>query len=131
MARYFRRFATTYDQYLTRYPRPTKSVTSGIVISCSDAVVQLSTSEKPYDIRRTLLIGVGYGACCFAPVIHFVTTTWARILPSTSFGALCIKTGVDMTTAFPLNLSVMLSMNSLARYDTDVLQSVKDNFIPR
>ena len=130
MARYFRSFANAYHALLIRYPLPVKSITSGVVVGSSDCVVQISTPNHRYDVRRTLLIGGGYGALFFAPVMHFVTTTWARILPSTTIPSLLCKTMIDMTTVFPVNVSVILSMNALARYETDVVKSVKDNFWP-
>ena len=106
-------------------------VTSGFVVGASDVCIQLSTHDHEYDLRRTLLVGGGYGFFWFAPVIHLVTTTWARVLPSTSFGALTFKTIFDMTTSFPINVSVMLGMNALARQpEVNPLDSIYDNFWP-
>jgi hypothetical protein len=75
------------------------------------------------DLRRTLLLGAGYGSLVFAPVLHFVTMRWARVLPATTIPALIYKTAVDMTTSFPFNLAVMLSVQSVARQrETPLIQ---------
>lgn len=133
MLQFFKRIAQRYDQHLQSSPLITKAITSGIVVGASDVCVQLAT-EDHYDIRRTLFVGGGYGACWFAPVLHGVTTTWARILPATTFSALSFKTIVDMTTVFPINVSVMLGMNAVARQPDasamDVVDSIQDNFWP-
>ena len=130
MTRFFRLFASTYDRLLRKHPLPVKCLTSGVVVGSSDVVVQLTTPDHIYDLRRTGIIGIGYGALVFAPVIHFVTTTWARVLPSTTLRALFLKTTVDMTTVFPFNVSVMLGMNAVARNDADPINSIQNNFWP-
>lgn len=43
------------------------------------------------DVRKACGIGLCYGALCFAPVLHFVNLTWARVLPSTSIPAIAFK----------------------------------------
>ena len=118
--------ALTYHRALQRHPLLIKSVSSGCVVSASDASVQLAT-EPSYNPRRTALIGIGYGSLWFAPVMHVVTTRfWPAVLPSTAPGALALKAGVDMITSFPMNLSYMLAVQAFAR-GVDVEQSVRKN----
>jgi hypothetical protein len=102
--------------------------TSGIIVGASDVVVQLSLPDD-YSVWRTLAIGVGYGSFCFAPVLHTVTMTWSRILPSTSAPALLFKTIVDMTTAFPVNLSFMIALQARIK-GNEVIPAVKENIWP-
>jgi hypothetical protein len=86
-------------------------VSSAVIVTFSDAVSQLGQGDmKDYNFRRTLVVGIGYGGLWFGPLLHGITTTWARILPSTSAPAIVFKTVIDMTTSFPLNLSAMISL---------------------
>ena len=129
------RFARHYDRLLTAHPLPVKCVTSGVVVGSSDAVVQLCTTDD-FSFLRTLVVGGGYGALWFAPVMHCVTTTWSRVLPATTVGALVCKTLVDMTTVFPVNVSVMLGLNCFAREPgtnhsvASIQESIQQNFWP-
>ncbi len=134
---------TWYDAMLHKRPLLTKMVTSGVVVSSSDVSMQFASSrnrgakdsgEAKIDLQRTLLIGVGYGSLCFSPVLHFVTTRWAKVLPSKAAPALVFKTVVDMTTSLPFNLSVMLLFQSIARQKEGVMdehiEAVKSNIVP-
>ena len=56
-----------------------------------------------------------YGSFWFAPILHGITTTWARIAPSTEIRSLLLKTGVDMTTSFPVNVSMMIACQNQFR----------------
>ena len=111
----------------------------------SDAAVQTSviqqqkratkdsvTKDIPsYSLKRSLMIGIGYGSLWFAPILHVVTTTWARILPSTSLPALGFKALIDMTTSFPINISFMMGLQSYVRDpEADIIDSVRRNFWP-
>lgn len=137
------RALTSYDTALRRRPLRVKMLSSAVIVGCSDSLVQLSerhigSSSEPHDFWRTFLIGGAYGGLTFAPVLHLVTTTWARILPSTSVAALALKSVIDMTTSFPFNLSAMIGLQVIARgkvLDAEVLQrdipaAVKQNLWP-
>ena len=70
--------------------------------SLSVAAVDTSTTppddddtDGAYDPLRTAIVGVGYGGLCFAPILHAVTTGWARAVPSTSPPALLFKVVVE------------------------------------
>jgi hypothetical protein len=105
-------------------------VSSAVIVCASDAVSQLKQVDmKNYDFRRTLVVGIGYGGLFFAPLLHGITTTWARILPSTSAPAIVFKTVIDMTTSFPVNLTAMVSLQALVRKE-DPIAAVKKNLVP-
>jgi hypothetical protein len=105
-------------------------VSSGVIVCGSDAVSQLVQGDmKDYNFRRTLVVGILYGGLWFAPLLHGITTTWARILPSTSAPAIVFKTVIDMTTSFPVNLSAMLSLQAMVRKE-DPIAAVKKNLVP-
>jgi protein Mpv17 len=148
---FFRQAALRYDRLLHRRPLLVKSVTSGVVVCAADVGIQtffpdaiegddalgsseivVKNSAISLDLKRTAVIGIGYGALWFAPVLHFVTTRWAKFLPSVSLGALAFKSVVDMTTSFPINLSVMISLQSYAREGgrAQPVQSVQKNLWP-
>ena len=103
-------------------------VTSGILIGLSDVTVQYLLSSKEesmqYNPIRTLIISIFYGSMTSAPVLHFVTTRWAKILPSQSLKAVTLKSVVDMASSFPFNLSVMIGIQSLIRTRGDINQVV-------
>jgi protein Mpv17 len=139
----FRLAALRYDRILKLRPLLVKSVTSGVVVCAADVGNQTFFPEQSVesgvennatniDVKRTAIIGIGYGALWFAPVLHFVTTRWAKFLPSVSLGALAFKSFVDMTTSFPINLSVMISLQSYAREGgrAQPVQSIKKNLLP-
>jgi hypothetical protein len=103
------------------------------------SVVAVDTSTAPtdddtdgaYDPLRTAIVGVGYGGLCFAPILHAVTTGWARAVPSTSPLALLFKVSVDMITSFPVNLGANLSIQAYARGGKGgAADAVRHNFVP-
>ena len=127
-----------YDARLRSKPLPVKMVTSGIIVCASDVCVQLYQASKvkekdcsniAYSPWRTLVVGVGYGALWFAPVLHAITTTWARMLPSATIPSLATKLVVDMTTSFPVNVSVMLAAQAVARGEADIRGAVERNVV--
>ena len=132
----FRRFARAYDAQLRKTPLPVKMGTSGAIICAADVSNQLFSAVDPrdrwasYSVTRTMIVGVGYGALWFAPILHFITTTWARVLPSQSYPALLLKTGVDMVTAFPLNTCASIATLSIARREPDIAARVRENVVP-
>ncbi len=124
------RLTLKYHALLHDKPILVKSVTTGCIIGLSDVAVQHAQTQQ-IDLRRTAIIGIGYGACWFGPVMHCITTAWSRLLPSTLlFGA--FKTAVDMVTSFPINLAINLSVQAVARegMSANVLQSVQNNLWP-
>lgn len=125
-----RALARSYDEALVARPLLTKSVSSGILVSASDACTQ-ALGPSTYDPSRTAVIGVGYGALWFAPVMHGVTTMWARVLPSTALPTVAFKTGVDMAVAFPINISACIGIQALSRdASADVVGAVRTNLWP-
>jgi hypothetical protein len=133
MRRLLQKIYHTYDSHLRANPLLVKAVTSGVVVCASDTAVQVYTASKTkegitFSARRTLIIGVGYGALWFAPVLHGITTMWARVLPSTSIPSLVTKLVVDMTTSFPINVSVMLAAQAVARGEDNIQGAVERNF---
>eukprot|EP00441_Pelagodinium_beii_P020455 CAMPEP_0197677796 /NCGR_PEP_ID=MMETSP1338-20131121/88972_1 /TAXON_ID=43686 ORGANISM="Pelagodinium beii, Strain RCC1491" /NCGR_SAMPLE_ID=MMETSP1338 /ASSEMBLY_ACC=CAM_ASM_000754 /LENGTH=154 /DNA_ID=CAMNT_0043258661 /DNA_START=110 /DNA_END=571 /DNA_ORIENTATION=- len=88
-------------------------VSSGAIVSASDVTVQ-TISGAEYDLRRTAILGVGYGSFCFAPIVHSVTCMWARLLPSTSLPHVAFKAAVDCLTSFPVNVSAMIALQVVA-----------------
>ena len=129
-------FARAYDAQLRKTPLPVKMATSGVIVGAADTSMQLATALDPsdrwgcYSLRRTLFVGVGYGMLWFAPVLHAITTVWARVLPSQTLPSLALKTTVDMTTAFPVNVCASISVLALARREPDVAASVRVNAWP-
>ena len=139
-----RRLALAYDAQLRRRPLAVKCATSACVVGASDLGVQFAlwaaaappaapTSDEGVhgistlpdagpahksgvDVGRSAFIGAAYGGCVFAPVLHTVTTTWHRVLPSTALPALVLKTVVDMTTSFPVNMAANICVQSVARH---------------
>ena len=95
-----RLFVANYDKALKNKPLLVKSVSAAVIVFLSDTVVQhalpqtsasggsehtievAQTDIWQYDPWRSAVIGVGYGGLCFAPILHTVTTFWARVLPS-------------------------------------------------
>jgi protein Mpv17 len=119
-----------YDRLLRRFPLSVKMATSATLVCASDITVQLGQQgAEGYNPKRTLIIGVGYGGLWFAPILHGITTTWARVMPSTTASALALKTLVDMTTGFPLNLSAMIGLQAIVR-DEDPVSAIKTNLMP-
>mmetsp|Transcript_76358 Transcript_76358/g.159020 ORF Transcript_76358/g.159020 Transcript_76358/m.159020 type:complete len:212 (-) Transcript_76358:909-1544(-) len=110
-----RRFANAYDAHLRRRPLLVKMASSMIIVGSSDLVVQLSSGE-PYDPIRTSILGIGYGAFHFAPMMHAITLGWKRILPNLSLGLVTFRSFVDQTTSFPFNTSVSLCWQHIARH---------------
>ena len=92
-----------YDAALHHYTIPVKCATSGCVNFAADACFQLGTLDH-WDPARSAAVGVFYGACWYAPFMHVVTTTWGRVLPSTAVPSLMLKSGVDVSTSFVVNL---------------------------
>ena len=130
MLSWLRSLARGYDKLLRRHPLPVKCVTSGAVVCTSDVSVQLLCNrDQQYNAQRTILIGVGYGALWFAPVMHGVTTGWAKVLPSTSAGSLAFKTVVDMLTSFPVNLCAVISAQAISQ-GKPVMPSLERNVVP-
>ena len=139
----FRRLLLAYDAQIIRRPLAVKCATSSIIVACSDASSQtigLARGRKQCDERtsvdfgRSLFIGFFYGGVTFAPILHYVTTTWMKVMPSKSPQALCFKMAVDMTTSFPLNLSIMIALQSFVRGTArdldDVTNAVRANLWP-
>ena len=128
-----RQLAAGYDRHLTQRPLLVKSLSSGTIVCAADATTQ-AMGREPFDTRRTAIIGVGYGACWFAPVMHAVTTGWARYVPSTSFGPLVFKVSVDMLVAFPINISAMIALQAVSRAEdaasADCVAAVRSNLWP-
>ncbi|CAE8686654.1 unnamed protein product [Polarella glacialis] len=126
-----------YDRALNRRPLLVKMVTSGAIVSGSDITVQAFAGGK-YDPVRSAIVGIGYGGLYLAPVLHCVTSTWARLLPSTGILSVGFKTLVDSITAAPVNLCAMLGFQVLAgkqelSYDviaSDVPQAVSEKLWP-
>ena len=137
-----RRLALKYDRSLKTNPLLVKCVTSAGIVAASDSVAQYALHLKgrkcdegfSLNAFRSFAIGTIYGGLQFAPVLHFVTTSWERVLPSKSLPALAFKTIVDMTTSFPVNLSSMIALQSILRGESadvgDVVDSVKKNIWP-
>ena len=122
--------AVRYDAVLHRRPLLVKCITAGVVVCSSDVIVQLlSRPTQQYDPRRTVIVGVGYGALWFAPMMHLVTTTWTRVLSSTAPSALLLKASVDMCTSFPLNMTCIISLQAIARND-EVMPLLRQNVLP-
>mmetsp|Transcript_55002 Transcript_55002/g.144643 ORF Transcript_55002/g.144643 Transcript_55002/m.144643 type:complete len:201 (-) Transcript_55002:8-610(-) len=110
-----RNLASRYDSALRRRPLLVKMATSGVIVGASDATVQVLSGAAAYDPVRTGIMGVGYGALTFAPVLHTVTTGWKLLLPSTTLASVVFRSVVDMATGFPFNVSLSLSWQALAR----------------
>merc|ERR1719171_2460416 len=111
-----------YDRALKRQPLVVKAVTSGLINFCADATLQKirshqSGDDQPWDIRRSMIFGFSYGLCWYGPFMHKVTTTWGRVLPSTSFGSLAFKAVVDVSTSFPINLCAVIGLQAYFRGD--------------
>lgn len=126
------RLARVYDRQLRARPLPVKMATSGVIVCAADSSMQLFSGggAEGYSARRTLIVGVGYGALWFAPVLHFITTGWARVLPSQALPALLLKTAVDMSTAFPVNVCASIGALALARREPDVAACVRESVVP-
>ncbi|CAE8690773.1 unnamed protein product [Polarella glacialis] len=114
LGRCLRGAAAAYDRALTRRPLLVKMVTSGAIVSSSDITVQ-ALAGGTYDPVRSAIVGIGYGGLCFAPVLHFVTNTWARILPSMGILSVGFKALVDCITSFPFNLSAGIGIQLMSR----------------
>lgn len=129
MRRLLKEVYRAYDSRLRANPLPVKMVTSGAVVCASDAVVQVYTSPEgaSFSLTRTLIIGVGYGALWFAPILHGMTTMWSRVLPSMSITSLVTKSVVDMTTSFPVNVSAMLAAQAYVRGENDIKGAIERN----
>ena len=134
-----RRFVLWYDKHLQQRPLLVKAISSGLIVGLSDVCIQTFMPEHEkgplksrIDWQRTAIIGVGYGALWFTPVLHFITTGWARVYPSQTLQALAIKTTIDMTFAFPMNVSMMLGLQSLSRdgHKAEPLAAIKSNLWP-
>ena len=93
-----------YDAALHRRPLLVKAVTSGAINSTADATIQLWQGQ-PWDAKRTAIYGGVYGAMWYGPFMHGVTTTWGRVLPSTTLPSLAFKSGVDVCTSLAINLA--------------------------
>ncbi|CAE8599075.1 unnamed protein product [Polarella glacialis] len=137
LGRCLRGAPAAYDRALNRRPLLVKMATSGAIVSGSDITVQAFAGGK-YDPVRSGIVGIGYGGLFLAPVMHCLTLTWARLLPSTSILSVGFKAIVDCTTSFPLNLSAMIGFQVLARkqelsYDviaSDVPRAISEKLWP-
>ena len=126
-----RRLARSYDRALQTQPLITKCLSSGVIVGASDACNQ-AIGPAPYDAPRTLIVGVGYGALWFAPVMHGVTSAWARYLPSTAPGPVLFKTVADMAVSFPVNISACIAIQAVSRDGAaaDVAAALETNLRP-
>lgn len=124
------RLAMTYDGALRRRPLTVKALTSGLINAAADACMQTGTrkADTPHDMRRTLLYGGLYGAVWYGPFMHAVTTTWGRILPSTTIPSLAFKAVVDVCTSFPINLVGVISLQAYCR-GADPWHTVRENHL--
>ena len=134
MRRLLKEAYRAYDARLRSNPLPVKMITSGVVVCTSDVSVQVYQSSKSqdgiqYSPWRTLVVGVGYGALWFAPVLHTITTMWARVLPLATIPSLATKLVVDMTTSFPINVCIMLAVQAVARGNDDIRGAVERNVV--
>ena len=125
------RAALAYDRALKRRPLPVKAATSGVLNCCADATLQTIQSYQsgqaaPWDAKRTLTFGTAYGLLWYGPFMHVVTTTWGRILPSTSLGSLAFKSAVDVCTSFPVNLCAVIGLQAAIRGDPP-REAVREN----
>lgn len=121
-----------YDGALARRPLIVKCASSCAIVGAADATTQVATSQRPYDPARTAVMGVGYGACWFAPVMHGVTVKlWGRLVPSTALGPVLFKTVVDMAVFFPINMAANVAFQARARdAAADVPAAVARNLWP-
>lgn len=115
----------SYTSWLYRYPLPVKCITSGLLVGASDFCSQMYV-KKEWDPIRTLVLGVGYGSCVFAPVLHSVFLFWSKVLPSNRLPVILFKTSVDMITSFPLNLSVMIGLQTMLQQGKQSFENVKE-----
>lgn len=132
-----RRYILAYDRILHKDPLKVKMVTSFVIITSSDYTVQALVKrkeggDKPLDIRRSLIFGLGYGAITMAPVLHAVTVAWSRFLPSTALGVRAVKSSVDLAGPFVFNMSCMIAIQSIAREwkDAQPVERVRANLWP-
>lgn len=97
--------------------------------------IALSSSE-PYNYQRTVA-AAAYGGLWFAPVMHNVFAAWSQVLPSTTLKATCFKVTVDMMTSFPVNITVLMSAQAMAKTEgslrqraATVMPALQTNFMP-
>ena len=120
-------FARWYDAHLHRRPLFVKSITSGGLNATADATIQAATNgDKPWDYKRTALYGGVYGMVWYGPFMHAVTTTWGRVLPSTSVPSLAFKSAVDVCTSFAVNLCGVIGLQAYCRGE-DPIETIKAN----
>lgn len=122
------RFAMAYDSVLRRRPITVKALTSGVINATADFAIQSATRPEgqPIDLRRTAMYGGIYGMCWYGPFMHTVTTTWGRVMPSTSVPSLAFKTAVDMCTSLPFNLACVIGLQAYIRGE-DPVDTVRRN----
>jgi hypothetical protein len=129
------RLALRYDAALKSRPLVVKAVSSGLLNSACDGTlqnlqnVQRKAKGEPtqkWNPVRTAIFGASYGLCWYGPFMHVVTTTWGRVLPSTSVGSLAFKAVVDVCTSFPVNLCMVIGLQARIRGD-DAQAAVRSN----
>ena len=125
----FWKVSSRYDAALQANPLRVKMISSAFINSLADFVIQMSDTapgKQGWDVKKTAIYGIGYGAIWYAPIMHVVTTTWGRLLPGTTVLSLAFKSTVDMCTVIPTHLAAVISVQAATR-GKEPLPAVRDN----
>ena len=125
----FHRATVRYDVALQANPLRVKMISSACINAAADFVIQMSDSspeKKGWNPAKTAIYGIGYGAFWYAPIMHVVTTTWGRLLPSTTVLSLAFKSSVDMCTVIPVHLAAVISVQAVTK-GKEPLPAVREN----
>ena len=86
-----------YEARLESAPLTTRMVTTGVILTASDAACQKVQGKQTLDLHRSLTFGVGLGAFWVAPNVH----TWFSFLKFYGPRAPLMRTLVDQTVFSP------------------------------